>query len=83
MRKCYPAVPDKYLLDDLDSWVSYAGDESQPPKLAPIPPRLQLIPVRPFLLDDALSYIKPPDFSSRIPKQEKKSTIGRIFGWGS
>lgn len=70
-------------MDDLDSWKSYAGDEAEPARLAPIPPRLQLIPVRPFLLDNALNYIEPPDLEQRIPKQEKKSTIGRLFGWGS
>ena len=70
-------------MDDLGSWKSYAGDESEPARLAPIPPRLQAIPVRPFLLDSALNYIEPPDLSHRIPKQEKKSTIGRLFGWGS
>jgi len=73
----------KYLMDDLDSWKSYAGGDGEPPQLAPIPPRMHPIPVRPFLLDCALNYIQPPDLSARIPKQEKKSAIGRIFGWGS
>lgn len=76
-------VAVKYLMDDLDSWKSYAGGNGEPPKLAPIPPRLQPIPVRPFLLDCALNYIQPPDLTARIPKQEKTSTIGRIFGWGA
>ena len=79
---CCP-VPVKYMMDDLESWRSYAGSETEPPRLAPIPPRLTPIPMRPFLLDCALNYIKPPDLSHRIPKEEKKSTIGRLFGWGT
>ena len=77
------AVHEKYLLDDLESWKSYAGNDSEPARLAPIPPRLQLLQAKPFLLDCALDYIKPPDLSHRIPKEEKKSAIGRLFGWGA
>lgn len=76
-------IPVKYLLDDLESWTSYAGSETEPARLAPLPPRLQPIAARPFLLDCALNYIKPPDLSHRLPKEEKKSTIGRLFGWGT
>lgn len=76
------AVQDKYLMDDLESWKSYAGDDTEPPRLAPIPPRLQLLQAKPFLLDCALDYIQAPDLSHRIPKEAKKSTIGRLFGWG-
>ena len=31
-----------YLLDNLDSWESFAGSESQPARLYPIPPPLQV-----------------------------------------
>lgn len=31
-----------YLLDNLDSWESFAGSDSQPARLYPIPPPLQV-----------------------------------------
>lgn len=77
------AVADKFLMDDLDAWKSYAGGEGLSPRLAPIPPRLQPVAMRPILLDCALAYIKPPDLSHRFPKEDAKSTIGRLFGWGA
>jgi len=40
-----------YLLDNLDSWESFAGSESQPARLYPIPPPLQVrTPCHVFML---------------------------------
>ncbi|CAL5220684.1 g2733 [Coccomyxa viridis] len=71
-----------YLLDNLDSWESYAGSESQPARIYPVPPPLQSLAVRPFMLDSALSFVQPPSLEHRVKKEEAKSTFSRIFTWG-
>ena len=47
-------------MDRLDEWASCA-----PTRIAPIPPRLEIVPVRPFVLDVAFDGVVPPDVSKR------------------
>ena len=49
-----------FLMDRLDEWASCA-----PTRIAPIPPRLEIVPVRPFVLDVAFDGVVPPDVSKR------------------
>ena len=52
-----------FLMDRLDEWASCA-----PNRIAPIPPRLETVPVRPFVLDVAFDGVVPPDVSKRVGK---------------
>lgn len=52
-----------FLMDRLDDWASCA-----PARIAPIPPRLETVPVRPFVLDLAFDGVVPPDISRRVGK---------------
>ena len=86
------APPPVYLTDGpaaLASWTSFAPPGSaQPPRLAPLPPRLQAVPVRPFVLDLAFDGIVAPDLSHRLPAGggggggKVGGVVGRLFGWG-
>ena len=52
--------------------------------LAAVPPRAMAVAVRPFMLDSALTYVRPPSLEHRYRKDEAKSTFSRIFtGWGA
>lgn len=70
-----------YLLDNLESWESFAGQNGKNVRIFPVPPRLTSIPVRPFMLDAALTGIQQPKLDHRVKKAEKASTFSRIFGW--
>lgn len=50
-----------FLMDRLDDWASCAA----PARIAPIPARLEVVPVRPFVLDVAFDGVVPPDVSKR------------------
>lgn len=54
-----------FLMDRLDEWASCA-----PTRIAPIPPRLETVPVRPFVLDVAFDGVVPPDVSKRVGRQK-------------
>lgn len=73
----------QYLLDNPDTWESFAGGDGKPPRLFPIPPRLAQIAARPFMLDSAEGFVKAPSLEHRVKKEESKSTFSRIFAWGA
>lgn len=73
----------KFLLENLDVWTSFAGDSSKQAHFAPIPPLLQQVAVRPFMLDNALNYVVAPSVEHRVAKQEQpKSAFAKLFTWG-
>ena len=73
----------KFLLDSLDVWTSFAGENGKHAHFTPIPPALQQVPVRPFMLDNALNYIEAPSVEHRVAKQEQpKSAFAKLFTWG-
>lgn len=73
----------KFLLDSLDSWMSFAGENGKQAHFTPIPPALQQVAVRPFMLDNALNYIEAPSVEHRVAKQEQpKSAFAKLFTWG-
>lgn len=55
-----------FLMERLDEWASCA-----PIRIAPIPPRLEIVPVRPFVLDVAFDGVVPPDVSRRVGKADR------------
>ena len=63
-------APATYLADALDSWESFAsGGPGGAPRVAPVPPRPELVPVRPLVLDLAFDAGVPcPDVSHRAAK---------------
>ena len=69
-----------YLLDNLSSWESFAGHGGKHVRIFPVPPRLTSMPVRPFMLDAALTGVQQPKLDHRIKKAEKASTFSRLFG---
>ncbi|KAK9844951.1 hypothetical protein WJX74_009011 [Apatococcus lobatus] len=69
-----------YLLDNLSSWESFAGHNGKHVRIYPVPPQLTSMPVRPFMLDAALTGIQQPNLEHRIKKAEKASTFSRLFG---
>ena len=74
-----------FLAGGLDEWQSFAsGGPGDAPRLAPLPPRPQLVPVRPFVLDIAFDGIAPPDLGARVPKEAAAGTFGavtKLFSW--
>lgn len=60
-----------FLMDKLDEWASCA-----PNRIAPIPPRLETVPVRPFVLDVAFDGVVPPDVSRRVGKAARVGSEG-------
>ena len=71
-----------YMMDNLSSWESFAGQNGKNVRIVPVPPRLRSMPVRPFMLDAALIGIQQPNLDHRTKKAEKASTFSRLFGWG-
>lgn len=71
------------MLDQLESWTSFAGDGQGPGKISRIPPAIPYLPVRPIILDTALMGIEPPSLDHRIIKEptSTSSVVSRIFGW--
>ena len=62
-----------FLMDRLDEWASCA-----PTRIAPIPPRLEIVPVRPFVLDVAFDGVVPPDVSKRaVVGREQRGAAAR------
>jgi hypothetical protein len=39
--------------------------------------------VRPIVLDAALGYVQPPSLVHRLPQQQAKGVVSRLFGWGA
>ena len=72
----------QYMLDHLDSWTSFVAPSGKDAHFTPIPPALQQIPVRPFMLDNALNYLSAPSIEHRVAKQEQpKSAFAKLFTW--
>lgn len=72
------------LVQGLDSWQSFAGEGGQHARIAQLPPLLQSMPVRPFMLDQALNHLPVPSISHRVAKkEEQKGTFAKLFSWGS
>ncbi len=46
-----------YLMDELSSWESFAGQNGKNVRNFPVPYRLETIPARPFMPDAALTGI--------------------------
>jgi len=71
------------MVDNVDSWVSYAGDEKNQAKIAKVPPTPGFLPVRPIVLDTALMSIEPPKLNHRFVEEPSstKSVVSRLFGW--
>lgn len=74
------------MLEGLSCWKSFAGGDSGAlqPRLCSVPPRPLAVPVRPFLLDSAMSYMTVPTLEHRMQKESTKGTFARLFtGWGA
>jgi hypothetical protein len=72
-----------YLLDDPRCWESFVGVGLKAPRVAPVPPGLAQIPIRPLVLDSASEYVVFPSLSHRAQqKQEKPTAFSRWFGLG-
>ncbi|KAL3135680.1 hypothetical protein ABBQ38_006152 [Trebouxia sp. C0009 RCD-2024] len=72
----------QYMLDNLDKWGSFVGVSGKDAHLTPVPPALQQIAIRPFMLDNALSYLAAPSIDHRVAKQEQpKSAFAKLFTW--
>jgi len=71
------------MVDNIDCWVSYAGDEKNQATIAKVPPAPSFLPVRPIVLDTALMSIKPPKLTHRFVEEPSstKSVVSRLFGW--
>ena len=71
-----------YMLDHLESWTSFVGSHGKDAHFTPLPPALQHVAVRPFMLDNALNYLAAPSIEHRIAKQEQpKSAFAKLFTW--
>lgn len=71
-----------YMLDHLDEWVSFVGASGKDAHFTPIPPALQQVAIRPFMLDNALNYLSAPSIEHRVAKQEQpKSAFAKLFTW--
>lgn len=76
--------PISYLPDNLDRWESFAGKGGKDVRIFPVPPPPVAIPVRPFMLDSAQSYIEMPSLQHRIQKKaDQKTSLARFFSWRS
>lgn len=72
----------QYMLDNLDQWASFVGASGKDAHFTPIPPVLQQVAVRPFMLDNALNYLAAPSIDHRVAKQEQpKSAFAKLFTW--
>jgi hypothetical protein len=72
----------QFMLDHLDQWVSFVGPGGKDARFTPIPPALQQVAVRPFMLDNALNYLAAPSIDHRVAKQEQpKSAFAKLFAW--
>lgn len=72
----------QYMVDNLDQWASFIGASGKDAHLTPIPPALQQLAVRPFMLDNALNYLAAPSIDHRVAKQEQpKSAFAKLFTW--
>lgn len=72
----------QYMLDNLDKWVSFVGASGKDAHFTLVPPALQQIAVRPFMLDNALNYLAAPSIDHRVTKQEQpKSAFAKLFTW--
>jgi hypothetical protein len=82
------APPITYLADGpavLGEWASFAPPGGLP-RLAPLPPRLKAVPVRPFVLDLAFDGVVAPDLSHRLPDGgrgggEGGGALSKLFSW--
>jgi trimeric autotransporter adhesin len=85
--------PPTFLSDgpttaSLSEWASFAPPGG-PPRLAPLPPRLEAVPVRPFVLDLAFDGVVAPDLSHRVAAGgagggaggDGGGTFAKLFSW--
>ena len=72
----------QYMLDSLDQWASFVEVSGKDARFTPIPPALQQVAFRPFMLDNALNYLAAPSIDHRVAKQEQpKSAFAKLFTW--
>ncbi len=72
----------QFMLDHLDQWMSFVGPSGKDAHLTSIPPLLQQVAVRPFMLDNALNYLAAPSIDHRVAKKEQpKSAFAKLFTW--
>ena len=72
----------QYMLDHLGNWASFVGPTGKDAHFTPLPPALQQVAVRPFMLDNALNYLTAPSVEHRVAKQEQpKSAFAKLFTW--
>lgn len=64
-------------MDNLDEWASFMGQDGQR-LLCAVPPRPSPLPVRPFLLDAALSYVQEPNLDHRTGQDQAQTTFGKL-----
>lgn len=70
------------MLDHLEQWVSFVGPSGKDAHFTAIPPALQQVAVRPFMLDNALNYLAAPSIDHRVAKKEQpKSAFAKLFTW--
>jgi signal recognition particle subunit SRP68 len=77
----------QFLLDNLDSWESFAGSGAgaggarAPPRLLKPPYGFAAIPLRPIMLDTASNSLAYPSLEHRVRKAEKNTLLGSLFSW--
>lgn len=72
----------QFMLDHLEQWTSFVGPSGKDARFTAIPPALQQVAVRPFMLDNALNYLAAPSIDHRVAKKEQpKSAFAKLFTW--
>ena len=72
----------RYLMDKLEVWESFAGQQAsaqapaRPPRVLQAPYAMQALSMRPIMLDTASSYVEYPDLSQRFKKSGDKTGTG-------
>ncbi|KAG9443293.1 hypothetical protein H6P81_014633 [Aristolochia fimbriata] len=72
---------EKFLLDNLDNYVSAVGDPNSKgiARITSFPPAFQAVPCNPIVLDVAFNSIDFPSLEDRM-KKDKKGIFSRLWG---
>eukprot|EP01025_Chloroclados_australasicus_P034771 TRINITY_DN3550_c0_g1_i1.p1 TRINITY_DN3550_c0_g1~~TRINITY_DN3550_c0_g1_i1.p1 ORF type:complete len:638 (+),score=76.85 TRINITY_DN3550_c0_g1_i1:26-1915(+) len=74
----------RYLVDNLDKWESFVGQNAKNARVFKIPPNPEMIPMRPILLNTAEQYIQMPSLKHRYTQKQESmlSGVSRFLGFG-
>ena len=73
----------QYMLDHLEQWTSFVAANGKDARFTSLPPVLQQVAIRPFMLDNALNHLAAPSIDHRVAKKEQpKSAFAKLFSWG-